>query len=116
MEADLSRYHRVDLLDLWRKPRRLTYRKLLVYVTTLPADSATATALRGGKPAWTVELDLLDLVRMNQLARGGVPSKDVKPHPLSPAAAPKGIDPKKRAALEAVKERARQDAGRHGRR
>ena len=113
MEADLSRYHRVDLLDLWRRPRRLTYRKVLALVSQLPPDSATASALRGGKPWWSIEAELLDHLRMNQLALGRVPVEKIQPHPLSPAAEPAGIEPRKLAALRAVAERARQDEERH---
>lgn len=36
----------MDLLDLWRPDRRLTWRKMGVLVRQLPPESATATAMR----------------------------------------------------------------------
>lgn len=49
IEADLARYYRIDLRDLWRKgggASRLTFRRLRVLLDNLPADSATNTAVR----------------------------------------------------------------------
>jgi hypothetical protein len=50
VEADLQRYCRVDLRDLWRPgggASRLTYRRLAVLIDhALPGESATKTAMR----------------------------------------------------------------------
>jgi hypothetical protein len=46
LEADLARYYRVDLRDLWRGGGALTYRRLQVLLDHLPPESATMTALR----------------------------------------------------------------------
>lgn len=58
MEADLSRFHGVDLADLWRG--ELTIRRLSVLVHYLPPDAATK---RLGLPAtaagWDVNSFLL---------------------------------------------------------
>lgn len=44
VEADLQRYYRVDLRDLWTG--RLTLRRLRVLLDGLPPESAWATAIR----------------------------------------------------------------------
>lgn len=45
IEADLERYYRRDLCDLWRG--RMTLRKLTVLMNGLPPESATVRALAG---------------------------------------------------------------------
>lgn len=44
VEADLRRYYGVDLVDFWRD--EITPRQILVYISHLPADSATAALIR----------------------------------------------------------------------
>jgi hypothetical protein len=85
----------------------------LVLIRHLPADSATATAQRDGA-AWTVEHGLLDAIRMNQLALGGVPSSSIAAHPLAPKPVAR-IAPDMLAALRAVEARAAEDERRHAR-
>ena len=46
------RFYGVDLLDLYRDPRRLTLRRLAVLVRGLPAESSTVRALHD-EAAWT---------------------------------------------------------------
>lgn len=48
VEADLQRWYGIDLRDLFRG--RLSYRRLWVLVTKLPADSWTQTELRDSAP------------------------------------------------------------------
>lgn len=61
MEADLSRYHQIDLRDLWRG--RLTLRQIAVRVRWLPADSACALTLDG--PGWsTTDYLMGDMLRV----------------------------------------------------
>lgn len=50
VEADLA-FRGVDLRDLWRPGRRLTWRRLAVLLAGLPQDSATHTVLRDAIPA-----------------------------------------------------------------
>lgn len=50
MEADLHRYHHLDLVDLYRG--RLSLRKVHVLVTHLPYDGALARALSDGRPVF----------------------------------------------------------------
>jgi hypothetical protein len=48
LEADLQRWYRVDVRDLWTGI--LSWRRLGVLVKNLPAESATKTALRNAAP------------------------------------------------------------------
>lgn len=107
VEADLSRYHQIDLLDLWRRPQRLSYRKLLVLVRFLPPDSATENVLRGG-PAWTLSHDIADLHRRQALAVAGVKADHNHLHPAHPGAVKKvdGLTPDQTAARDRAKQRA----------
>lgn len=57
MECDLSRYHRLDLLDLYRG--RLAWRKVLVFATHLPRESSLVTAVVGEPAEWSVTDHLL---------------------------------------------------------
>lgn len=62
MEADLARYHHLDLRDHWRSDhtgrRRLTHRRLAVLIRHLPADAATVTEVSPG-PIWDLTTVLL---------------------------------------------------------
>jgi hypothetical protein len=51
IEADLLRFYRVDLLDLYRGT--LSPRRLGVLISALPAKSALVRALNGGEPPWS---------------------------------------------------------------
>lgn len=53
IEADLQRWYRVDLRDLWSG--KLSWRRLGVLVKNLPAESATKTALRNATPLAQVQ-------------------------------------------------------------
>jgi hypothetical protein len=67
VEADLLRYYRTDLRDLWRPgggESKLTWRRLRVLIDALPGESATKTATRD-------ELSDAELVEL---------SKQVKAH------------------------------------
>lgn len=64
VEADLLRYFREDLRDLWRGG--LSYRRLWVLLKHLPADSSTQTKLRDAANS-----ELEDLV-------AATPDQDVK--------------------------------------
>lgn len=103
LEADCQRYYRIDL---WRDlvTGRLSLRRLWVLATHLPTDSATHTALRDGKPDWSLEAHLLDDVRM---ALVGSKEKPAKPHPLRPKAPPKQMTAERRSAIERGRERRR---------
>lgn len=57
IEADLRRFHRVDLRDLWRPgggPSQLTLRLLYVLIRHLPADSSLAIDDSGGRLPWSI--------------------------------------------------------------
>jgi len=102
VEHDLSRFHHLDLRDLWRTPRRLTLRQVAVRLRYLPESAATRVVQRGTD--WTREHQLLDQIRMQTAASGGTPVKDIKAHPASPlakVAADKGTE------LLAAQERAK---------
>lgn len=51
VEADLHRYYRIDLLDLYRG--KLSVRKLLSLIWGLPHGSALHIALHGDEARWT---------------------------------------------------------------
>lgn len=48
LDADLRRYYRVDLADLWQPGGRLSPRRVLWLIEHLPEDSATVAAIKGG--------------------------------------------------------------------
>lgn len=111
VEHDLSRYHQVDLRDLWASPRRLTFRQVIVRLRFLPETAATQVVQRGTD--WTREHQLLDQIRMQTAASGGTPVDKLQPHPASPLAAAKAAeDDELRAARERAKERHAQRAAR----
>jgi hypothetical protein len=72
VEADLSRYHHIDLRDYWR--HTLTLRQIAVRVRHLPADSAVRFVLKA--PDWsTTDYLLADLIHVHT----------GQPHPAHPA-------------------------------
>lgn len=90
MEADLSRYHQLDLRDLWRGG--LTLRQVNARVNHLPPESACARAVGGH--GWTnSELLLADLFH----TQAGIP------HPADPRTA---IKTQNVAGLRRMKKRA----------
>lgn len=102
VEADLQRYYQVDLRDRWSG--RLTLRRLLTLVLYLPDDSATAAAIRKG-PHWSLRDHLIDELRMQVAALGGV--KRPEPHPTRPRPARNAVNtPARRRKLRAARARA----------
>lgn len=116
VEADLSRYHHLDLRDRYAFDesgrRKLTVRMIAVRVKHLPPESAVMTALRDGRAHWSLTDQLVAHV-WQAVAR----SKE--PHPLLADAMrnqPRQIDPRRELRLRAArrraaKRRARIDAG-----
>jgi len=107
VEADLSRFHGIDIRDRWRFEhgrRVLTLRMIAVRVRHLPADSAVRTLERDGQPAWNLEHVLLAHVW-----QAAAHSKT--PHPALASAA-KRVDrarqtsPERRAAMANARQRA----------
>ncbi len=103
MEADLSRYYRIDYRDRWRRDaqgrRLLTLRMIAVRVRFLPPASATARALGGA--GWDLGHYLMgDLFH----AMSG------KPHPGRPVPKrrPRVADPARARKLLAARTRARE--------
>lgn len=93
MEADLARYYRIELADLWRG--LLSLRRLAVLTRHLPSDSATAMAVGGN--GWTLSHYLMaDMVH----ATTG------QPHPADPRV--RQAEEEKKARLEQARERAEQ--------
>jgi hypothetical protein len=99
VEADLSRYHQLDLRDLWRG--RLTLRQVFVRVRHLPPDSAVSTAT--GSEGWTLT-DYL-LADVFTATTGG------QTHPADPRAR---VKRKQVAGLRRQKQRAAQRRQRLG--
>lgn len=98
VEADLSRYHHLDLRDHWRpgpdgRPL-LTLRQIAVRLRYLPADCAVQAA--AGAPGWAVgDYLLADVVHV----------LSGKPHPSrpsAPAAQGRRSDPARRRARNAA--------------
>lgn len=83
IEADLRRFHRVDLRDLWRPgggTAQLTLRLLYVLIQYLPATSALAIADNGGTQPWSITEHLIaDL--WEQKANAGRGRKPRVKHP-----------------------------------
>lgn len=74
IEADLSRFHHVDLLDLYRGS--LTYRKVWVLLQCgLPPTSALAKLLNDGEEPWTLTDFLLSDLWALQVQRFKNPPK-----------------------------------------
>lgn len=108
VEADLSRYHQLDLRGLLAVPQTLTRRQVIVRLRHLPEDSAVKVALRGND--WTREHQLLDQIRMQTAASGGAPVENIEPHPASPAHASKR---RLSGALESALARTQRRAAEH---
>lgn len=69
LEADLHRYYRLDLRDLWRPHggrSRMTFRLLSVLYDGLPGDSLTKTAQRDAIP----DEQLAQIARLPQQGHG----------------------------------------------
>lgn len=99
MEADLSRYHHLDLRDYWRGA--LTLRQIAVRVRHLPADSAVRFALKA--PDWsTTDYLLADLIHV----------QTGQPHPAHPAVLAKARI--ERSALADFRKRAQERRERLG--
>ena len=80
MEADLSRYHHIDLLDFYRG--RISSRSLWVRINHLPPDCALAKALNHGNRPWTTTEHLLaDLWVLTLQANSEDPSDAPNDHP-----------------------------------
>lgn len=107
MEADLQRFYGVDYRDRWRHDEhgrpRLTLRRLAVFVTHLPPDSAVGRHERDGKEHWSVEAHRLDDVRMTVEAAWSKKDHTPSPHPDRPQPR-RGPDPR---ALADARRRAR---------
>lgn len=83
LEADLRRFYRVDLLDLWRGA--LSPRRLASYVAGLPDDSATRAALQGEYAGWGIaELELAEVIDQLRAANWQRANAGAKPWKRSP--------------------------------
>ncbi|MFV0315444.1 MAG: hypothetical protein ACK5O2_00585 [Microthrixaceae bacterium] len=95
MEADLQRYYAVDIRDRWLRNdagvSMLPLRRMWVLISHIPADAATADALRK-QPAWSIEAHLLDDLR---IVLTSTEKKAAKPHPDRPRPAASRPDPAK---------------------
>lgn len=92
MEADLQIHCGVDYRDRWRTVdgrRVLTLRRIWVLLRHLPPQAALASALRDGKPYWSLEAHLLDDLR---IATTGSKERPSKPNPNRPTGKPKRVD------------------------
>ncbi|WVX89088.1 tail assembly chaperone [Gordonia phage Hibiscus] len=82
VEADLSRYHRLDLRDLWRRDeqgrRKLTTRMIYARLSHgLPSSSALAIDENGGNWPWSLTDHLIaDLYFETKIGRLGKKAKD----------------------------------------
>jgi hypothetical protein len=107
VEADLSRYHQIDVRDRWRLlpdgSRALTLRMISVRVKYLPPESAVASIIRDG-PHWS-----LGDVLLAHVWQAAAHSK--KPHPMLAKAGKQArrapMTPEKQRRLTAAKARAR---------
>lgn len=135
IEADLSRYHHLDLRDLWRfEPvvirtagrgrrvwvRRLTLRMIYVRIRHgLPPESALAIHFNGGKWPWKLQDHLLaDLWYLHRQELEGKKAKDHPGRPTakrakveSPERARKMRDARRRAAAEQARKNWRSSGG-----
>ena len=100
VEADLQRYYNIDYSDRWRfdsdGQRKLTLRRISVFIRYLPPDSAIAIATGGS--GWLLS-DYL-LAHIFQATTG-------QPHPALPKQA-KVEDPMKVKQIKSAKKRAEQ--------
>jgi hypothetical protein len=60
IEADFHRYYGLDYLDWFRPDRNPGWRKLLVLIDHLPAESAVNTAIRNSMPEWSRQASASD--------------------------------------------------------
>src|SRR5690606_9976085 len=104
VEADLARWYHLDYRDRWRGD--LTLRRIFVLVRHLPPESAVAEVLRGGKPHWSIEAQLIDDLRVSLTGSKERPSK---PHPSrpKPSSRPR-TTPERARKLAAARRRARE--------
>ncbi|OCH81004.1 hypothetical protein A9310_19785 [Gordonia sp. UCD-TK1] len=117
MEADMSRFHQLDLRDLWRRDEqgrpRLTYRMVYVRVKALPATSALAINANGGKRPWTVSeyllADLWELQANRGIKRGARPKR----HPARPAQKAKARTPEQQRRHDQAMRRHRRKYQQH---
>ena len=104
LEADLLRYYRVDLLDLWRG--QLSWRRLIVLWRGLPGDAASVIAERGGLARFGPAEIILDEIRRDQIliaTRGGHRPSPAQGSPFAktPAEAAEAARARRRAHEEA---------------
>lgn len=107
LDADLRRYYRIDLADLWhgdppaRLSPRLSPRRMLWLIEHLPEDSATVAALRGGPEhrAWTTCAHLLATIAdAVQLGTWATVAANAKRRPPAPKPLPRPDSRPARAA------------------
>jgi hypothetical protein len=120
MEADLSRYHRIDLRDLWRTDDdgnpRLTLRQVWARLRHLPRDSAFAILDNGGTEPWSISDHLAADLWLIHAQSNAPKNKRPKDHPRREKEQQKRVAGKasrKRGAFEKAKARnAKRLAGR----
>lgn len=106
MEADLQRFYNIDYRDRWRGT--LTLRRINVFITHLPPDSAVVSVVfREGAPYWSLEAHLLDNVRMALTGSEKQPSQPHPGRPFATAASNKG-GPERKRKIAAARGRARE--------
>ena len=128
MEADLSRFHHLDLRDRWRfeevilaSGRRVLLRKLttrMIYVRIkdgLPPTSSLAIHFNGGRWPWTLTDHLLaDLYYVERQAIEGKKAKDHPGRPKPTAAS--RTSPERDRKMRDARRRARAEEARRNRR
>lgn len=99
MEADLSRYHHLDLRDLWRRGpdgrRLLTLRQVAVRVRFLPPESASMQALDGLSVTDVLLMDIYQALTDQE-------------HPGRPKPGKRDVDPKRAQTRARARMRAQQ--------
>lgn len=106
VEADLSRYHHLDIRDRDAFDadgrRKLTLRMIFVRLKYLPPESAVMTAQRGGLPHWSTADQILAHVW-----QAAAHSKE--PHPMLADALknqPRRTDPQRELRIREARKRA----------
>lgn len=102
--ADLRRYYRADLADLWCEGG-LSPRRVLWLVEHLPEESATVAALRGGPEhrAWTTTTHLMATVAdAVQWGTWATIAANSRRRPTTPRPLPRPTVPDKRRAGRVV--------------
>ena len=121
MEADLQRYYRLDLRDLWRGG--LTLRRVGVMVAGLPPESLTMSRVlpdlpdRDGGPErlWSVEAQLLaTVVDAVQSATHAIVQSNAKHRVRPPRPLPRPGGREKRRRRLTPQQRAEIDRRNHG--